>query len=206
MSQDPSLLYKLCAMVLTDVLPERLDAGYLFAQPGGILRTNQIKRGRELLAQVPILGLCGKIGEGYEGFAAWAGDLQEQGILSDRIMALPSPPDGVNTYSEAVELVMYAKTQGWKQLVITSTAHHQMRVFLTVLRQVELQYPELRVYNAPSAAIPWWKPVTHYQGEVTMTGHEFIDTELERIERYQLVGHIVSPAQGLEYLRARDSE
>lgn len=206
MAEDLISIHKLNLMILTETLPEGLDAGYLFAQPDGILRINQVKRGKELLAQVPVLGLCGKTGEGYEGFKAWAGDLEAQGILADRLVALPPPPDGVNTYSEAVELVMYAKAQGWKRILITSTVHHQMRVFLTVLRQVELQHPELKVYNAPSAPIPWWTPVTHYQGEVTMTGHEFIDTELERIERYQLVGHIVSPAQGLEYLRARDSE
>lgn len=196
-------LYKLSLMLLADVLPAKVDAIYLSAQPDGILKEHQIAQGVTLQERAPFIALCGGTGQGYRGFAEWAQALQESGISAERIIAVPYA-DTLNTHTEAVKLVAYAREHGWKQLVISSLPHHLTRVFLTTLYQIREQKSDLGLYAAPSQAIPWWKEVTHYQGEVKMIGHAFIDAEIERIARYQEKGDLCSAEEGLEYLQKRD--
>jgi hypothetical protein len=85
-------------------------------------------------------------------------------------------------------------------------AHHETRVFLTVLKQLQVQQTAIELYLSHSGAIPWWKEVTFYQGEVKMIGHEFIDSEIERLHRYQLINSLSSVEEGLNYLQQRDTK
>lgn len=205
MSQDLTPLYKLNTMILSDVLPDSADVLYLSAQPDGWLKDRQIAHGARLASKVRRVALCGGTGQGYKGFIPWSEALQAQGVPAEKIVAVPYG-DSLNTYTESVHLVRFAREQGWSTLLLSSLPHHQLRVFLTLLDQIQTQQSAtLRVYCAPSQAIPWWEEVTHYQGEVTMIGHHFIDAELERIGRYQAMGHLASTEAGLAYLRQRDT-
>ncbi len=204
MEVDLHQLSKLYLMVLTDTPPDQVNAIYLFAQPDGVLKEHQIAHAVAFQHRVSKIALCGGTGQGYKGFAEWSEALQERGIPGEKIVAIPYL-ETLNTYTESIKLVEYAHLQGWKRIIISSLAHHETRVFLTVLKQLQVQEVAMELYLSHSGAIPWWKEVTFYQGEVKMIGHEFIDTEIERLQRYQLIDSLSSVEEGLSYLQQRDT-
>lgn len=150
----------------------------------------------------------GETDHGYPGFPHWEEKLQDLGVLQEHIERISMPRDmNVNTRSEAIAFMEFAKSQGIRSCILVAWPAHLPRTFLTFGKTAEnLIVPPLKLYACPGKALPWEETITHSQNVVKGTREEIIEArELSRIWRYHHEGHLWSPEQGLEYLRRRES-
>lgn len=202
MQNQDFLLYKLNTWVLSDQIPNHVDAIYIFAEPDGVLREAQIQRARSLQDRSTFIALCGGTGQGYVGYGAWAAELQQHGITDQKLLALPYA-ESLNTNTESLHLIAEAKQRAWDRLLIIAPPHQQLRAFMNVMLQRKLQEASVDIYNAASHLPSWRQEIVHYQGEVKNIAHSFIDSEIERIERYQSTDRLSSSEEALAHLLAR---
>lgn len=91
---------------------------------------------------------------------------------------------GSNTYAEAMDArERYAQAS---DLIIVTSAYHQIRAFLTFVRA--FGDTSVKLWNAPAPS-SWEK----------------LEGELQKITGYQLKGHVAGYAEGLEHLAWRDA-
>lgn len=108
-----------------------LHAIYLLAR----VKDNQssvLDAGAELTTKraAPIVLLGSEATHLYPGFSPWKQLLIEHGVAAERIVGT-APILPLNTRTEALALVREAKKNGWKRVLIVSTAWHQVRAFFT---------------------------------------------------------------------------
>ena len=203
MSEQVELLLR----ILCDVLPERADAAYLFAET----EPNQesvFHAGRQLIDE----GRVGKLlisdctpKSGYIGAAAYRRAMVEHGIAQETIEEVPMEPTPIlHTLIEAQTVVRHAKARGYTRLVVVSVPFHQERAFITVVSEAMREYPSLKVYSYPGRPQRWDQVVTHSQGTLCGTRAELIAAEQKRIETYTAKGNLLPRTEIIAYLRARD--
>lgn len=194
--------------VRQDVLPPgRAKVAYLFTETSD----NQYSvcdEGVSLLKQgrVDKIVLCdAETQHGYPGFCEWLREICSRGVSDKKVEKtfLPYNQD-LNTLSESVVLVRYAKVFHWDTVIAVAPLFHQLRAFLTLISVSLREYPELRVYSRPGAIKDWNQEVRHSQGVVAGPCWELLLGEWERIERYHQQGYLVSPDEALDYLSRRD--
>lgn len=206
--KDQEKLFELARRIFCDVEPNGYaDAVYLFGQTSdnedsvldiGAWLWHQRKAER--------IGMCGgEARTGYPGFIKWQEKLLDQGIREESIVSIMVPPEiNLNTLTEANALVEYAKEHKWESVYITASPFHQLRAFLTTVSVLLRSYPALKVYSKPGRMLPWNELVRHSQGTTVGTRKELLLGELERIQRYQKKGDIVSFDEVFSYLGERD--
>ncbi len=203
-------LYFLAHRVLRDVRNPRrgrFAIAYAFAQTSdnedlSLMKVADMLRNRD----TRVIGLChGETANGYPGYDVWEKKLYAAYRLCRGNVVRIYAPGNVNTRTEATALVRYMKgRQG--DVAVIAPSFHLVRVFMTMVAELQKYHPELRVY--PIAADgPWLERVRHSQGVVEDTRAGLLIGELQRIDRYRLpeYGGMPSPAEVLEYLDWRDS-
>ncbi|MGH8502435.1 MAG: YdcF family protein [Gammaproteobacteria bacterium] len=199
---------ELAVKVLCDVKPLRpTRAAYLFAQTTDN-QSSVLERGADLLKRrdTEMLLISGAAPcAGYPGFDVWQAELCGLDVPAEKIAGVDSGMfDSLNTLIEALAAVRHCKAAAFPTLSIVAAPFHQLRAFMTAVTALSREYPELRVFSAAGRAQPWYEPVSHSQGALTGCREDFIQTELERIEKYQAKGDLDSIATVRDYLRTRD--
>ena len=105
----------------------------------------------------------------------------------------------LNTRQQAVEIVKMAKMNGWKKLALVASHEHQYRAYLTFLREVLDTNSGLILYNAPVRNLNWF--IDSGWG----TRFERLESEFDRIERYNLKGHLASAEEVINYQKWKES-
>lgn len=95
----------------------------------------------------------------------------------------------VHTLAEAELVVRLAKRRGWRTLLVVAPSFHLPRAAATTASVSMREHAELRVFAHPGAPLPWEEEARHSQG-MRATRSEFLDSELDRIERYMVKGDI----------------
>lgn len=201
-------MFELLVRVLGDIEPvEPVDAVYLFAQTAD----NQQSVFDTGLATAAA-GLAGRIlipdsdaMAGYPGFRAWRRELLALGLPEKMLAGTPTSAfDTLHTLIEATALVQHARTHQVNKLLIVAPPFHQLRAFMTVVTVLRQELPELRVYNRVGRSLPWHEVVVHSQGTLQCQRRELIQSELDRISRYQQKGDLAPKDEILSYLNWRD--
>ncbi|MGI8738625.1 MAG: YdcF family protein [Gammaproteobacteria bacterium] len=200
--------FELVTKVFCDIEPPQpTHAAYLFAQTIDN-QCSVLERGAELLKEgATELLLIGGSGprSGYPGFDSWRAELLRLDVPADRMVGVGAATlDSLNTLTEALGAVRYCKGAALPTLTIVAAPFHQLRAFMTAVTALYSEYPELLAFSAVGKAQPWYEPVAHSQGALIGCREEFIQTELERIEKYHAKGDLVSIKNVLDYLRVRD--
>ena len=208
----PPPLAKLAVRMLCDVLPPAPpQALYVFSElPENATATfAAAARARALFPTLRVL-LAGEDGTRCPGFGGR--DAVEHGLLAAGIprSALETVPFDpaerlIHTKNEAEFLVQHCRRRGYRVVLVTAPAFHQLRAFATTCSTALCKAQPLWIYGFPANAQGWLETVTHSQGVVTARRVELIDSELERIERYMQKGDIESAATLLRYLELRDA-
>lgn len=94
-----------------------------------------------------------------------------------------SAPLAHNTYDEAR---FVRSCNQWSDVIIVTSAYHQLRAFLTFVKV--FQGTGVRLWNAPAPS-----------------GWEKLDGELAKIAEYQARGHVATYREGRDHLAWRDS-
>jgi uncharacterized SAM-binding protein YcdF (DUF218 family) len=204
MSENLELLLR----ILADVRPpEAAEATYLFAQT----EPNQASvfaAARELIhhsqtARLWISDCTPK--SGYIGAAACRRAMIESGLPPEMIEEVPMEPTEIlHTLIESQKTVQFARTRGYRRLIVTSAPFHQERAFMTAVTAALREYPALKLYSAAGAAQPWDEIVTHSQGTLRGTRAALVAEEHQRIEKYLAQGDLAPRTAILDYLRGRD--
>jgi uncharacterized SAM-binding protein YcdF (DUF218 family) len=200
-------MIELLTRILCDTRPaEMADAAFLFGQTADN-QDSVFVTAKDLLQNLAvrkILFMDTPPLSGYPGYAAWRQDFIELGIAEEFLAGVP-PTDTtiLHTLIEAESMALYARQKKYTRIILVASPFQQLRAFMTAVTAVKRHYPALRLYSQPGKTLPWQEPVTHSQGTVTGTRSSLIAGELERIEKYQAQGNIVSTEEVLEYLNKR---
>ncbi len=196
-------------VVLSDALPERVDACLLHGSPvrsdslddrliycAGSRRAVAIDGDTSnMLPGIVYYVLnsltredCESKNLAYRGYESWLEGLLRVGVERGWITTIdPS----WNTAIESRNFLTMAQRRGWKKLAIASQPHHQLRCFLQIIALMPEvgYYPD--VYNIiPTPGIPWdfamVKPVPPGTegGDVVGTLREHIEAEHARLVLY----------------------
>lgn len=205
-----SELLELATRVLCDPAPlAAVPSAYLFAQTednqSSVLAAGSALLRGEQVAELRLPG-CQEMG-GYPGSAAWRQALQALQVPPGQVAELPLDTSaGLNTKVEAEALVRHARALGEGALVVVAAPFHQLRAYMTVVRVLLAEHPQLRVYSHPGQPLPWGERARHSQGSLRATRARLIGRELERIERYTASGDLIPVRQVLGYLDRRDGK
>ena len=91
-------------------------------------------------------------GWGYVGSQRSRKALQDLGVSASHIVSVPMLLEfeqlkEVNTLTELITMVRYAKEHEWKRILLIAPHFHQLRSFMTAVTALDREYPELKVYN-----------------------------------------------------------
>jgi hypothetical protein len=155
-----------------------------------------------LISKIFILQIEAK--SGYTGYDNWKHQLNLFGIAEDQIEGVNLKSAMLNTLTESEALVQFAKQRSHSSLFVIAPPFHQLRVFMTAVTVALNVYPKLKIYSFPGTAMPWNENVLHSQGVLKAKRRQLIQTELERITKYQNKGDLASTESVLNYLNNRD--
>lgn len=197
-------LIELTIRILSDTGPATpADAIYLFGQTTSN-QSSAFSAAQESNAK-NILILDTLPRSGYPGFASWKSELIYLGIAENRIHPV-SMDDAklLNSRTESIALVEYAKTNNIHTLEIIAPPFHQLRALMTAITIVLEMNADIAVYSRPGKPIPWTETAVHSQGKLNAPRSRLIHEELIRIETYQKKGDLASTDDVLTYLNSRD--
>jgi len=227
---DPLDLLKLLHWVFSDRDPPGgADAVYLFGEMPDS-QNSVLGRGLQLYktAKVGRIGLCYNRPDGgpyssplkpdqsaitYSGFRSWQQWLAEGGVKPDDVIGVrpleaepPNHPHMLATHLEAGGLAREARERQWQSVYLVDAPYHCLRAFVTTLKVIEREYPQLRVYFAPGLPELWSQERSYGQvpGEKKVW-IDSLDDEWPRFDRYYQKGDIASCKEALAYLRQRDA-
>lgn len=211
-------IIELVHRALQDNVPISADAVYLFGETPDNERS-VIQRGTNLYSNktVSLVALLERIQvpNRENQTPSWISSLEESGVKTADICVIPVPEDWsfdhghpgtwpLNTNTEIVVAVRYAKKLGWKRLCVTAAPFHMVRTFVNTVTVALREYPELLVYSLSGKPLPWTEHVVHSMGVVTGARFELVASEIKRINRYHLKGDLASAREVLDYLNQRD--
>jgi hypothetical protein len=202
-------LMELLIRALSDPLPAApTDGAYLFGQTvdneQSVFATAVDLINRHQTRQLLIPDSVPRCG--YPGSRAWHQALIGSGLRETAITGIPTASyDTLNTLTEAMATVRYAKQKNMTSILVVAPPFHQLRAFITTVSIALREFPELQIYNRVGMALPWQETVFHHQGILEYRRSDLIHTELERIERYQAKGDLAPTAEILDYLNQRAS-
>ena len=65
-------------------------------------------------------------------------------------------------------------------------------------------YPALKLYSYPGAALDWTDQAVHSQGSLKAPRSQLIQSEFERIKKYYRKGDLISYSDAIDYLNKRE--
>lgn len=173
-----------------DQTPPRADLAYLFGQT----KENQasvLDVAPNFSGPIGIVGDEGTEASGYPGFSAWKRELIARGIGEERILGIPgtfsADREGVfrgNTLTEAAALVRLLRERRMESVVIVATYWHLLRCVMTTVGMALREYPELKIYPAHGASLPWDEVVPHSQGRTMGSRADLMAEEIFRLLDY----------------------
>src|SRR5262249_49763242 len=104
----------------------------------------------------------------------------------------------LNTRDQAVEIMRWAVERRWRSALLVASHYHQYRAYLTFLKGMQEAEYELCLINAAVRDLPW------YRDDGWGRRLDLLDEEFDKIERYQLKGHVASFADAPEYQRRKE--
>lgn len=181
-------LRQLDTIVLTDTLPERIDAIYLLTETADNQRSS-LERGAKLHKRcgAPVVIIADKAKKrnwGYPGATRWRRKLVSMGVADSAIITVACN-DSLNTLTESLAFVAYAKSRGWKSVVIVAPPFHQSRAFLSVVTANAHCKAGLRLYSQAGTFLSWNKVARHSGGVDRAKRFMFPLSEGRRINTYQ---------------------
>lgn len=195
-------LAKLAVRLLADPLPEAAaDIVYLFHQldsnlestvAAAVLLLKKYPTMRLLVLDVRNDKLAVPIPNGFSGGPLLLEQLQANGIPRSQleVVAWDHGRDRmIHTLIEAELAVRQAKARSWHSMVVVAPPFHLVRAAITAASVALREFPELRIYPFAGTPLPWEEVSVHSQG---MKGRrlDFLQAEMERIERYMAKGDI----------------
>ncbi|MBI4438387.1 hypothetical protein HY640_00475 [Candidatus Woesearchaeota archaeon] len=172
-------------------LPRHVDAVHLVANT----RDNEaslFERAQELYVRgfsERFLIVGGVEANGFPGYDNWSAVLSSY-ISSDVIYPVPiDRRDKVNTHSESVALMRYAREQGFSSVCMVAAPFHLLRAFYTavsVMLDAEKGYPGLVFYACAGTHLDWGAEALHSQGTVRATRSALLGREIANIKAYQV--------------------
>lgn len=107
-----------------------------------------------------------------------------------------------HTREQALEIILMAKMNSWRKLILVASNYHQLRAFLTFLKVLfeEGLENKIQIFNAPVRNLHWY--------ETTPWGRriDILETELEKIDNYFLEGHVASYKQLIDYYKWKEGQ
>ena len=119
-----------------------------------------------------------------------------RGVAPDRILM---ETGSQHTREQAVHVVALAQANEWKRLLLVVSPYHAPRAYLTFLQaltEADLR-DTIHLISVPCADTKWFEPPVGMRDTRAM----LYAGELERIAEYQVMGHVASYSDGLDYLR-----
>jgi len=143
---------------------------------------------------------------GYPGFDLWVEKLMlRYGVSEVKIIKAPPHAGGaLNTNTELLEFILFAKTGGWKSVAIVASPFHQLHSLVNAITVAIREYPEFRLYSLAGTVLPWGERVRHSQRMLVDTRAGLIHKEMDRIRRYTEQGDLPPAEAILAYMDERD--
>lgn len=106
----------------------------------------------------------------------------------------------MHTKAQAEEIVRLATSNGWHKILLIASPDHQYRAYLTFLRTILDENPELIIINVPARNLRWfvdkgWK-----------TQYDRLDQEFDRIDKYSCIGHLATFEEALKYQKWKEQQ
>lgn len=105
-----------------------------------------------------------------------------------------------NTLEQAVEVIEMARKFDWKKIILVASHYHQYRAFLTFLKQVLKEMPELIIFNAPVSNLPWFNDC------VWGKRIDLLKDEFKKIELYGQENDLATFEEALNYYKWRETQ
>lgn len=123
--------------------------------------------------------------------------LKEAGVSESALLY-----EGVstNTREQAVEVVKMAIDRSWEKLILVASPEHQLRAYLTFLREILDKSPDLILYNSPALGLPWCKK------QDWGVRADRVEAEFDRIDRYFKQGHLASFKEAIDYQQWKEQQ
>mmetsp|Transcript_45538 Transcript_45538/g.97640 ORF Transcript_45538/g.97640 Transcript_45538/m.97640 type:complete len:294 (-) Transcript_45538:211-1092(-) len=100
----------------------------------------------------------------------------------------------IHTLAEAQLVVPYLRQHDHLSVVVVATPFHLPRAAMTLASVAwKGEHPSLHVYTYPGPALDWEEVASHSQG-MQNTRYSFLDSEMDRVERYMAQGDLLPPA------------
>lgn len=106
----------------------------------------------------------------------------------------------MHTKAQSEAIVKLARNIGWKRIILVASPDHQYRAYLTFLRTILNEYPELILINAPARNLRW------FEDKGWKTQFDRLDQEFERIDKYSSMGHLASYEEAIEYQEWKEQQ
>lgn len=100
-----------------------------------------------------------------------------------------------NTHEQAVEIVKIAKEKNWNRITLVASHYHSYRAFLTFLRVIKKEMPNLLMDMAAVKNLDWFEK-KNWGRRI-----DLLENEFNKIEQYQQKDNVASFTEGVEYLK-----
>ena len=138
-----------------------------------------------------LVGVSKRCGENNITLTEMAEWLKKRGVKSKRIII---DDESFSTRGQAQNVLRLAKKKKWKKIILVASLYHQVRVFLTFLKESEEIKWTGKLINQPAKLNLLEKP----SGQ-NKKGLDLIFDEIEKIKRYK--SHTTTFEEGLLYLK-----
>ena len=158
----------------------------------------------------PVVGvLRGTTEHGYAGYNLYKRELMRRRVPDMAIIPIDLLPEDevkkqLNTYTEAKALISYCGYKKVHAIYLVAPYFHQMRASTTIISNLDLENPELWIFNKAANPPPWNVPILHSQGVFAGTLSELEFSELDRLFEYHEKGFLVSCAEVMDYYEKRN--
>jgi len=141
-------------------------------------------------------------GSGALGASHWKNLLMKRGMPEDHILPIPYTfPEGhINTLYEAISFAKFIQAESLTTVGILCQAFHLLRAAMTLVSVLKELRIQISLHPYTSEVCYWHDVMVHSQGSVKGSRLELVDSELERIRRYQEKGDIGLEDEILNYL------
>lgn len=105
-----------------------------------------------------------------------------------------------HTKQQAIEVVKLALKHNWHRLILVATPHHQLRAYLTFLKQIGDKKQDLLLVNFSARNVEW------YSENEWGKRFDLLNQEFERIEMYTQNGDLATIEEALKYQKWKEKQ
>ena len=125
----------------------------------------------------------------------------KMGMSEDHIIPIPYTfPEGhINTLLEAISFAKFIQDKSLTSVGILCQAFHILRATMTLVSALKELKVQMNIHPYISEVGYWHDVLVHSQGIVKGSRLDLVDSELQRIRRYQEKGDILTEVEVLNY-------